>query len=278
MPAPEHDPIVEQHRDGATAPVVELRGVAKAYGHVQALRDACLSAYPGQVTALVGDNGAGKSTAIKVLAGAVQPDAGELLLDGRPVRLSSPQDARQHGIETVYQDLALAMDLDPAANIFLGRERLKGGLLGRLGFLDDAAMARESERRLEELGIRLTQPRKTVELLSGGQRQAIAIARAVSWSSKLLILDEPTAALGVRQTELVFELIRAVAARGVAVIVILHNFPHVFAIADHIAVLRQGETVAQRCRAETTMDEVVRLTTGLEALAAAGAGGERDGE
>jgi simple sugar transport system ATP-binding protein len=237
-------------------PTVELRGIRKSYGHVDALRGVDLTVFPGQVTALVGDNGAGKSTAVKVLSGVIAPDGGEMRVDGVAERFTSPLDARASGIETVYQDLALAADLDPAANLFLGRETLRSGPLGRwFRFLDFAAMERETEERLRELRI---------ELGSGGQRQAVAIARATSWSRKLLILDEPTAALGVQQTEVVFDLVRRMRDRGQAVLVVLHNIPQVFEIADRIAVLRLGQTVGEFATGDTSMGEVVGLMTGVQ--------------
>jgi ABC-type sugar transport system ATPase subunit len=249
----------------AQQPAVELRAVRKSYGHVDALRRADLSVYPGQVTALVGDNGAGKSTAIKVLSGAIVPDGGEMLIDGEVQRFASPLDARASGIETVYQDLALAADLDPAANLFLGRETLRSGPLGRwFHFLDFAAMERETQERLRELRIELGPgAARSVDALSGGQRQAVAIARATSWSRKLLILDEPTAALGVQQTEVVFDLVRRVRDQGQAVLVVLHNIPQVFEIADRITVLRLGQTVGQFATADTSMGEIVSLMTGV---------------
>jgi ABC-type sugar transport system ATPase subunit len=246
-------------------PSVSLRSIRKSYGHVDALRRVDLEVYPGQVTALIGDNGAGKSTAIKILSGAVAADGGEMAVDGVLQRFESPMDARASGIETVYQDLALAADLDPAANLFLGRETLRPGVLGRwFHFLDFAAMERETRERLSELKIDLGRGARSVDALSGGQRQAVAIARATSWSRKLLILDEPTAALGVQQTEVVFDLVRRVRDSGQAVLVVLHNIPQVFEIADRITVLRLGETVGQFRTSETSMREVVSLMTGLE--------------
>jgi ABC-type sugar transport system ATPase subunit len=247
-------------------PTVELRGIRKSYGHVDALRGVDLTVHPGQVTALVGDNGAGKSTAVKVLSGVIAPDGGEMRVDGVAERFTSPLEARASGIETVYQDLALAADLDPAANLFLGRETLRSGPLGRwFRFLDFAAMERETEERLRELRIELGPgARRAVDALSGGQRQAVAIARATSWSRKLLILDEPTAALGVQQTEVVFDLVRRMRDRGQAVLVVLHNIPQVFEIADRIAVLRLGQTVGEFATGDTSMGEVVGLMTGVQ--------------
>jgi len=245
-----------------TTPLYQARGVTRSFGRVVALRGADFSVYPGEVSAIVGDNGAGKSTLIKILSGALQPDGGELLFDGRPVRLASPQEARALGIETVYQDLALAPSLDVASNLFLGRETRQAGLLGALGFLDDRAMRRKARQEMADLRIGLSSVRQPVLTLSGGQRQAIAVARATAWGRRVVIMDEPTAALGVRESAMVLRLIERVKAAGIAVIVISHSMPEVFEVADHITILRLGRTVRQMRRSETSMTDVVAFMTG----------------
>jgi simple sugar transport system ATP-binding protein len=246
----------------AGEPVLEARGIVKSFGHVTALRGADLVLYPGEVMALVGDNGAGKSTLVKVLAGVLRPDAGEIVLEAAPVTFSSPLEARRLGIEVVYQDLALAPDLDPSANLYLGRERLRRGLLGRLGFLDNAAMRREAVAQFERLGVLIPDLTAPVGQLSGGQRQGIAVGRAVAWASKVLFLDEPSSALGVVQKRHVLELIGRVRSHGIAVALISHNLPEVLEIADRIEVLRLGERVARFERGRVTMEEIVAAMTG----------------
>jgi simple sugar transport system ATP-binding protein len=243
-------------------PILEARDIVKNFGRVLALRGADFSVQPGEVVALVGDNGAGKSTLIKCLAGVEQPDSGEILFEGRPVTLQTPTAARAIGIETVYQDLALAADLDPAANLFLGRETTRGGVLGKLGFLDNAAMHREAGEAFASLGVGLQDSRAPVANMSGGQRQGVAVSRAVTWANKVVFMDEPTAALGVVQTRNVLDLIRRVRERGVSVVLISHNLPEVFEVADRIEVLRLGERVAQFSRSEVGMEDVVRAMTG----------------
>ncbi len=250
-------------------PRLEARGLTKRYGHVVALDGADFTAYAGEIVALVGDNGAGKSTLVKCLSGALQPDAGEILLEGAPVRLSSPAVARECGLETVYQDLALAADLTPAANLFLGRELMRDGVLGRLGVLDDRAMRAQAQRSLDELGIRLQDTQVSVGSLSGGQRQAVAIARAVAWASDVVFLDEPTAALGVAQRERVLEIAQRVRDGGRAVVLISHNLPEVLAVADRVQVLRRGRRVAQFRAADASLEGLVGAMTGAVA-----AGGE----
>src|SRR5450631_2117866 len=189
-------------------PLMEARAIVKHYGHVEALRSADLSIYPGEIVALIGDNGAGKSTLVKVLSGTVQPDAGEVVLEGQTVRIGSPFEAQRLGIETVYQDLALAPDLDGAANLYLGRELMMPGLLGKLGFLDNRGMRTGARRAFGELGVDLQNAQSAVANLSGGQRQSVAVARSVAWASKVVFLDEPTAALGVIQTARVLETVK----------------------------------------------------------------------
>jgi simple sugar transport system ATP-binding protein len=242
--------------------ILEARGISKNFGRVRALRGADFSAYPAEVVALVGDNGAGKSTLIKCLAGVEQPDAGQILFEGRPVRIHNPTEARALGIETVYQDLALAADLDPSANLFLGREVVRGGALGRLGFLDKRAMHRRADEAFKRLGVGLQDSQAPVANMSGGQRQGVAVSRAVTWASKIVFMDEPTAALGVVQTRHVLDLIRRVRDQGLSVVLISHNLPEVFEVADRIQVLRLGERVAQFRREEATMEDVVAAMTG----------------
>ncbi|MEU6223078.1 ATP-binding cassette domain-containing protein [Streptomyces sp. NPDC047042] len=246
----------------AVTPVLELSGIVKSYGQVRALRGAALTVYPGEVVALVGDNGAGKSTTIKVISGVIQPDAGEIRVDGRPVTIPDPIAARRLGIETVYQDLALAPDLDPAENLFLGREILRTGLLGKLGFLDRKAMRAKADEAFGSLGVGIQDTAAQVVTMSGGQRQGIAVGRAVNWADRVLLMDEPTAALGVVQTERVGQLIQRVRASGVAVVLISHNLPFVFEYADRIEVLRLGQRVARLSGATATSENVLGAMTG----------------
>ena len=248
--------------DSVVGPILEARDLVKTYGHVQALRAASFAAYPGEVVALIGDNGAGKSTLVKCLAGAAQPDAGEILFDGRPVRLSTPSDSQRLGIETLYQDLALAPDLDGAANVYLGRELLRAGLLGRLGVLDKRAMRAQSRKAFAELGVDLQDAEVSVASLSGGQRQSVAVARAVAWANRIVFMDEPTAALGVVQSRRVLEVIRRVRDSGITVVLISHNMPEVLEVADRIEVLRLGRRVASLRAADTNLHELVAAMTG----------------
>jgi simple sugar transport system ATP-binding protein len=243
-------------------PLLEARHIVKNFGRVRALRGANFTVRRGEVVALVGDNGAGKSTLVKTLAGVHQPEAGEIVFEGRPVEIHSPVEARALGIETVYQDLALAADLDPAANLFMGREELRGGVLGKLGFLDNREMHRRAADAFKILGIGLQDSTAPVATMSGGQRQGVAVSRAVTWASKVVFLDEPTAALGVVQTRHVLDLIRRVREQGLSVVLISHNMPEVFEVADRIEVLRLGERVAQLKREDVTMEDVVGAMTG----------------
>jgi simple sugar transport system ATP-binding protein len=240
-------------------PLLEARGLVKRYGHVQALDGASFTVLPGEVVALIGDNGAGKSTLVKVLSGVIRPDGGEILVSGEPVQLSSPTDARKHGIETVYQDLALAPDLDAAANLHLGRELY---LIPALKVLNRAEMRRRAVTAFAALGIALPDVSAPVGTLSGGQRQSIAVARAVAYASKVIFMDEPTAALGVVQRERVLDTIRRVRDQGVAVVLISHNMPEVLAVADRVEVLRLGRRVARFTAAETSLEELVGAMTG----------------
>ena len=247
----------------APTPILEARGLVKRFGHVVALNEVDFDLFPGEITAIIGDNGAGKSTLIKVLSGAFQPDEGELLLDGEHVRFRSPLDARRVGIETVYQDLAVAPALDIAANIFLGREVRRSGPAGRLlRALDKRAMRRQASRHFSELKIGVPSIGQAVENLSGGQRQGVAVARAAAWGRRLVIMDEPTAALGVKETRQVLDLILRVRERGLPVILISHDMPHVFEVADRIHIMRLGRRVAVVTPQTHTMPEAVAIMTG----------------
>jgi simple sugar transport system ATP-binding protein len=243
-------------------PLLEARGIVKNFGRVRALRGANFSVFPHEVVALVGDNGAGKSTLIKALAGVYQPDDGEIYFDGERVEIHSPLDARRLGIETVYQDLALAAELDAGANMFLGREIMRPGLLGKLGFIDKHAMRARSRETFDNLGVALQNTAAPVATMSGGQRQGIAVSRAVTWASKVVFMDEPTAALGVVQTRKVLDLIARVRDQGLAVVLISHNMPEVFEVADRIEVLRLGTRVARFRRGDVSMEDVVGSMTG----------------
>jgi simple sugar transport system ATP-binding protein len=246
----------------AGVPILEARDIIKTYGHVQALGGANFNVFPGEVVALIGDNGAGKSTLTQIISGGIRPDSGELLFEGRPVDIGSPAAAQQLGIETVYQDLALAPDLDGAANVYMGRELLKPGILGKLGVLDKRAMKAGAETAFKDLGVAVKDADAAVAYLSGGQRQGVAVARAASWASRVIIMDEPTAALGVVQTENVLNVIRRVRDSGVAVVLISHNMPDVLKVADRIEVLRLGQRVAVFRRDEATLTSLVGAMTG----------------
>ena len=254
------------------APVLRVSGIGKSYGHIRALTDVSLDIHPGEVVGLVGDNGAGKSTLVNIIAGAIRPSAGRLAVDGREVQFGSALDARLAGIEAVYQDLALALDLDIWANVFLGRERLRPGLLGRLGFLDKAAMRETALGGLRRTGIRIGSVRTPCRALSGGQRQAVAVARGLIWGSRLLLMDEPTAALGVEQQAKVGELIAAVRGQGIPVILVSHNMPQVHALCDRIVVLFRGRKVADRDARSMTIEDTIACITGA-GLASADAAG-----
>jgi len=248
-------------------PIFEARDVTKRFGRVVALRGVDFDLRAGEVHAIVGDNGAGKSTLIKILSGVMQPTSGEILIDGQPVSLGSPREARSHGIETVYQDLALANHLDASANLFLGRESLRPGVLGWLGFLDSRTMRRRTSEELRHLKIDIPSVQVPVLGMSGGQRQAVAVARAHAWGSRIVIMDEPTAALGVRESAMVLELIREVRSNGVSVIMISHNLPETFAVADRITVVRLGRNVATLTTRESSVEAIVSMMTGIAAPA-----------
>jgi simple sugar transport system ATP-binding protein len=240
-------------------PLLEARGLVKHYGQVLALDDASFTAYPGEVVALIGDNGAGKSTLVKTLSGAIRPDGGEILVEGRPVQMNSPLDARRYGIETVYQDLALAPDLDAAANLHLGRELYR---FKPLHVLNRAEMRRRAVAAFADLGVELPDVAAPVVTLSGGQRQSVAVARAVAYASKIIFMDEPTAALGVVQRERVLDNIRRVRDRGIAVVLISHNMPEVLAVSDRVEVLRMGHRVARFKASEASVEQLVGAMTG----------------
>jgi fructose transport system ATP-binding protein len=247
-------------------PILSARGLVKRYGRVTALDHADFDLLPGEILAIVGDNGAGKSSLIKALSGAAPADEGEVRFDRRVVRFATPREARAAGIETVYQTLALSPALSIADNLFMGRELRKAGALGRwLRMLDRNAMERLARDKLAELGLQSIQDiRQRVETLSGGQRQAVAVARAAAFGSKVVILDEPTAALGVKESRRVLDLLFAVRARGVAIVLISHNMPHVFEVADRIHVHRLGRRLRVVDPKSSTMAEVVAFMTGAK--------------
>jgi fructose transport system ATP-binding protein len=244
-------------------PVMTGRGLVKRYGHVTAINGADFDLYPGEVLAIVGDNGAGKSSLIKALTGAVTPDEGTITLDGREVKFHSPLEARREGIETVYQTLAVAPALDIASNLFLGRERRREGFLGMLRLLDKKGMRAAARDELNSLGIATIQDiSQPVETLSGGQRQAVAVARAAMFGSRVVIMDEPTAALGVRETAQVLELIRRISGRGLPVVLISHDMPAVFEVSDRIHVHRLGRRAGVVAPSSVSMSDVVSFITG----------------
>jgi fructose transport system ATP-binding protein len=255
---------VDQEGEDMTTPVLEARGLTKRYGRVVAIDGSDLSLMPGEILAVIGDNGAGKSSLIKALSGALIPDSGEILLDGRPVHFRSPMDARSAGIETVYQTLAVAPGLDIADNLFLGREERRAGPLGTVfRMLDRKHMRSEARRHMNELGVATLQNiGQAVESLSGGQRQAVAVARSAAFGSKVVILDEPTAALGVKEGNRVLQLIRDVRDRGLPVILISHNMPHVFEVADRIHIQRLGRRATVISPKSHSMSEAVAIMTG----------------
>jgi D-xylose transport system ATP-binding protein len=250
-----------RHEDG-TSPFLVLRGVRKRFGGITALRGVDLDVYPGEVLALVGDNGAGKSTLVKAIAGVIRPDEGEFVVEGRAVELSSPHVATSLGIATVYQDLALCENLDVVANLFLGGELGRRPFVGPLRRLSEAEMERRAGETLAVLGAEVPTLRRPVAGLSGGQRQAVAVGRALLWGSKLVLLDEPTAALGVQQTAQVLDLVRRLAEQGQAVVFISHSLPDIFAVADRIAVLRLGANAGTFLTRETSPQEIVGAMTG----------------
>jgi fructose transport system ATP-binding protein len=247
-----------------TEPILQGRGLTKRFGRVTALDSADFELYPGEVLAVIGDNGAGKSSLIKCLSGAMMPDEGEILLEGQPVTFRRPQDAQAAGIETVYQTLAVAPALDIATNMFLGRERRRPGPLGSIfRMVDDGGMRRDAKKALDDLGIGTLQDiTQAVETLSGGQRQAVAVARAAAFGSKVIILDEPTAALGVKESGQVLQMIRDLRDRGLPVILISHNMPQVFEVADRIHIQRLGRRAGVVTPSSVSITDAVAVMTG----------------
>jgi simple sugar transport system ATP-binding protein len=243
-------------------PILETRGISKWFGAVRALSNIDFQVYPGEVVALIGDNGAGKSTFINVITGVLPHEEGQIVFEGKPVEIQSPQQARNLGIETVYQDLAISPHLDSVANIFLGREFVRPGLLGKFGFLDQRRMRTDTLDQLKKLRVRIPNVDRRMVTLSGGQRQGVAVARSVRWASKVVIMDEPTAALGVAQSGMVLDLIKEVRDSGIPIIFISHNMPHVFEVADRISVLRLGEMVAELDPKRDSIDAAVSAMTG----------------
>ena len=250
-------------------PILSAKGLTKRFGRVTALNGSDLELFPGEILAVIGDNGAGKSSLIKCLSGAMVPDEGEIFLDGNRANFKRPQEARTAGIETVYQTLAVAPALDIASNVFLGRERRRPGPLGSLlRMLDKPGMRRDAKKALDDLGIGTLQDiTQAVETLSGGQRQAVAVARAAAFGSKVVILDEPTAALGVKESGQVLQMIRDLRDKGLPIILISHNMPHVFEVADRIHIQRLGQRVAVVDPKTISMSDAVAIMTGAKTVA-----------
>jgi fructose transport system ATP-binding protein len=248
------------------SPILSAHGLVKRYGRVTALDHADFDLYPGEILAVIGDNGAGKSSLIKAISGAVRPDEGEIRLDGRPVQFNSPMEAREAGIETVYQNLALSPALSIADNMFLGREIRRPGFLGQwLRMLDRTTMEKRARDKLTELGLMTIQNiSQAVETLSGGQRQGVAVARAAAFGSKVVIMDEPTAALGVKESRRVLELILDVKRRGLPIVLISHNMPHVFEVADRVHIHRLGKRLVVIDPKQYTMSDAVAFMTGAK--------------
>lgn len=250
----------------SVTPVLQAKGLVKRYGNVTALDGADFELLPGEILAVIGDNGAGKSSLIKVLSGAVVPDEGEMYLDGKPVHFKSPLDARKQGIETVYQDLAVAPAMTIADNLFLGREIRRPGVLGSVfRMLDKKRMLEEASGHMQDLKIGIRSMRQAVETLSGGQRQGVAVARSAAFAQHVVIMDEPTAALGVKESGMVLDLIRRVRERGLPVILISHNMPHVFEVADRVHIQRLGRRIAVIKPHEFSMSDAVAIMTGAMA-------------
>jgi len=250
----------------AETPVLQAHGLVKRYGQVTALDGADFDLYPGEILAVIGDNGAGKSTLIKALSGAIIPDEGEILIDGQPVQFRGPLDARRHGIETVYQDLALASALDISENLFLGREIRRPGPLGSiLRMVDKKRMRHEAQAHMQGLKIGIRSMGQAVETLSGGQRQGVAVARSAAFARHVVIMDEPTAALGVKESHMVLDLIRQVRDRGLPVILISHNMPQVFEVADRVHIQRLGRRVAVVEPRNFSASDAVAIMTGAMA-------------
>jgi simple sugar transport system ATP-binding protein len=243
-------------------PILEARGFSRSFGHVRALHNADFDIDAGEVVALIGDNGAGKSTMVKALTGNLEVDSGELLFEGKPVTIANPQQASDMGMEVVYQDLALAPHLNPVQNMFLGREIPRKGLLGRFGFMDEKAMREKARAGFADLGGTVRSLTSQVGTMSGGQRQQIAIVRSITWADKIVFLDEPTAALGVVQTKNVLDTIKRVRDKGIAVVLISHSMPAVLEVADRVQVMRLGTRIATFPVRDTTVEELVGAMTG----------------
>jgi len=246
--------------NGAVDYILEARNISKRFGRVQAIEDITLRLGRGEILALVGDNGAGKSTLIKIIAGALRKDSGEILLDGQAVEFENPMHAKTLGIEVVYQDLSLINYLNVYQNLFLGREIQKRYLF--INVLDQRTMETESVEKLKTLGVKVKSCREWVSRLSGGQRQSVAVAKAASFGKKIVILDEPTAALGVEEAHHVLEIVKELKNKGASVILITHNMEQAFAVADTFLVIRLGKVVGVRTRSETNIDEIVKMITG----------------
>jgi len=253
--------------DSNTPLVMQAKGLVKRYGQVTALDGADFELRAGEILAVIGDNGAGKSSLIKCLSGATIPDEGEIQLDGRVIHFKSPIEARLSGIETVYQDLAVAPAMTIAENLFLGREIRREGFLGSLGFIDKKKMLEESISRMNDLKVGIRSMVQAVETLSGGQRQCVAVARAAAFAQHVVIMDEPTAALGVKEGNMVLELIRRVRDKGLPVVLISHNMPHVFEVADRIHIARLGKRAAVVNPKKISMSDTVAVMTGAKSVA-----------
>jgi simple sugar transport system ATP-binding protein len=244
-------------------PLLEVKNIVKRFGGLVALNRVSMEVYPGEVVGLLGDNGAGKSTLIKIVSGVYRADEGEIFFDGKEVKITSPMEALKLGIETIYQDLALAENLNVYSYIFLGREKLKKAL-GLIPVLDHDYMLQESHKVLNRLGIEIPSLKNKIKNLSGGQRQSVAISRSIYWNARLLIMDEPTAALGVAEQRKVLNLVRTLSEQGVSIIIISHQLYDVFQVAHRLVVLRRGEKVGERLTRETNPDEIVSLMVGAE--------------
>ena len=241
---------------------LEARGIVRNYGHVEALRGADFTVNSGEVTALIGDNGAGKSTLVRILSGTEMPDAGSIFIEGKEVNFENPTDAREAGIETVFQDLALCPHLSAVQNLFLGRELPRKGILGKFGFLDNEKMKKISADAFQDLGATVRSLTASVGSMSGGQRQSIAVARSSAWARKVLFFDEPTAALGVVQKKNVLDLVRRIRDKGIGIVFISHSMPEVLEIADRVQVMRRGKNIADYKASETNLEELVGAMTG----------------
>jgi ABC-type sugar transport system ATPase subunit len=244
-------------------PMLQVRQLTKRFGGLTAVDQVDLDVYPGEVVGLLGDNGAGKSTLIKMVSGVYRPDGGQIFFQGKEIKLGSPMDALDLGIETLYQDLALAENLNVYSNIFLGREKTKP-FLGFIRVLDHGTMHEESQKVLKRLEIEIPSLKSQIKTLSGGQRQAVAIGRSIYWNAKLLIMDEPTAALGVQEQRKVLDLVRVLRSQNIPIIVISHQLHDIFSVSDRLVIMRRGKKVAERLTKQTTPDEIVGLIIGSE--------------